>query len=89
MSLLQQSGTLSAVRPSAVNDRAERRLRGSSFLALRKICCEYREGILTLRGCLPTYYLKQVAQEVVAEVEGVEKISNDIEVVSPVCWKPS
>jgi osmotically-inducible protein OsmY len=80
---------MSAVRPAAVNDRAERRLRGSSFLALRNICCEYHEGILTLRGCLPTYYLKQVAQEVVAEVEGVEKVSNRIEVVAPMCWKPS
>jgi osmotically-inducible protein OsmY len=67
---------------------AERRLRGSSFLALRNVSCEYHEGVMTLRGRLPTYYLKQIAQELVAEVEGVEKVFNRIEVVSPVWCSP-
>jgi osmotically-inducible protein OsmY len=84
MSLLHQSTPL-----AGVHELAERRLRGSSFLALRTIDCEYREGVLTLRGRLPTYYLKQVAQEVVAEVEGVERVSNSIEVVAPVRWQPA
>ena len=67
---------------------AERRLRGSSFLALRNVCCEYHEGVMTLRGRLPTYYLKQIAQELVAEVEGVQKVFNRIEVVAPVWCSP-
>jgi osmotically-inducible protein OsmY len=37
--------------------------------------------VLVLRGCLPTYYLKQVAQEVVAHLEGVEGVENQIQVV--------
>jgi osmotically-inducible protein OsmY len=85
MSLLH----LSSSPANTVDDLAERRLRGSSFLALRNVCCEYHEGVLTLRGCLPTYYLKQIAQEVVAEVEGVRLISNRIEVVAPVRWRPA
>jgi hypothetical protein len=61
---------------------AESRLRHNSYLALRNICCDYGKGVLTLRGCLPTYYLKQVAQEVVAQMEGVEEIVNQIEIMS-------
>jgi osmotically-inducible protein OsmY len=41
------------------------------------------DGVLVLRGCLPTYYLKQVAQEVVVSVQGVERIDNQIQVVTP------
>lgn len=63
-------------------DLAERALRNSPYLSLRNIACEYRDGVLTLRGCLPTYYLKQVAQAVVATVEGVRQVVNEIEVAS-------
>ena len=62
-------------------DLAERALRSSPYLALRNVACDYRGGVLTLRGCLPTYYLKQVAQAVVARVEGVRYVVNEIEVV--------
>jgi osmotically-inducible protein OsmY len=51
-------------------------------MALRKVTSEYLGGVLVLRGCLPSYYLKQVAQEVVAHLEGVERIENQIEVVT-------
>ncbi|MFO0841859.1 MAG: BON domain-containing protein [Gemmataceae bacterium] len=33
-------------------------------------------------GCSPTYYLKQMAQVVVARLEGVQRIVNEIEVVA-------
>ena len=60
---------------------AERALRNSPYLALRNVACDCRDGLLTLRGCLPTYYLKQVAQAVVAHVEGVRQVVNEIEVL--------
>jgi osmotically-inducible protein OsmY len=62
-------------------DLAERALRNSPYLALRNIACEHHDGVLTLRGCLPTYYLKQVAQAVVARLDGVRQVNNDIEVI--------
>ena len=68
------------VRRVDVADLAERALRNSPYLSLRNIICECRDGVLTLRGCLPTYFLKQVAQAVVASVEGVRQIVNEIEV---------
>jgi len=68
---------------SEVADRAEARLRGNPYLALRNVTCEYQDGVLTLRGCLPSYHLKQVAQAAVAEVEGVARVENRIEVLAP------
>jgi len=41
------------------------------------------DGVLVLRGCLPTYYLKQIAQEVVAYLEGVESVDNQIQIMTP------
>ena len=66
--------------PMEIGELAESRLRSNSYLSLRNVSCDYHAGVLTLRGCLPTYYLKQMAQEVVAGVEGAEQISNQIEV---------
>jgi osmotically-inducible protein OsmY len=63
---------------------AEVRLRDNGYRVLKKISCEYREGVLTLRGRLPSYYLKQVAQETVARVAGVQRIDNQIEVLASV-----
>ena len=44
-------------------------MRSNSYLALKTIPCELLDGVLVLRGCLPTYYLKQVGQEVVTHLE--------------------
>jgi BON domain-containing protein len=63
--------------------RAESRLVESGYMALRWILCDASEGVLILRGRVPTYFLKQLAQERVAEVEGVRAVVNEIEVVAP------
>ena len=70
-------------RGTGIAEGAESRLRHNGYLALRNISCEHREGVLTLRGSLPTYYLKQVAQEVVSGVQGVRWVDNQIEVLAP------
>jgi osmotically-inducible protein OsmY len=64
-------------------ERAESSLRRNGYMALQNIACEYRDGVLTLTGCLPTYYLKQLARESVARLAGVERVEDRIEVVSP------
>jgi osmotically-inducible protein OsmY len=68
---------------STNKDLAERRLRSNPYLALKKVSCDSHEGVLILRGCVPSYYLKQIAQQAVASLEGVERIDNQIEVISP------
>jgi osmotically-inducible protein OsmY len=68
---------------AGVGELAEDRLRSSPYLSLRAIGCVDHEGAVTLWGCVPTYYLKQLAQEVVAGTEGVRAIVNRIEVMAP------
>jgi hypothetical protein len=48
----------------------------------REIECDFREGILTLRGCVPSFYLKQVLQSILKDVPGVRRIDNRVDVVS-------
>lgn len=64
-------------------EAAERRLRQSPYIELRCISCSVREGVLTLFGSVPSYYLKQMAQNVVGRLPGVREIENCLEVVSP------
>jgi osmotically-inducible protein OsmY len=66
----------------AVQESAERRLRSNPYLALKNVSCDCRGGVLVLRGCLPSYFLKQVAQEAVARLEGVRAVDNQIQVVT-------
>jgi osmotically-inducible protein OsmY len=64
-------------------------LRQSPYRLLRCIRCDLHDGVLTLRGFVDSYYLKQTAQEVVRRVPGVELIANRIEVVDarvPAAW---
>jgi osmotically-inducible protein OsmY len=66
--------------PIGVEDVARARLLGNAYLALRNVSCAYEGGVLTLRGSLPSYYLKQVAQAAVASLDGVGRVVNEIEV---------
>lgn len=59
---------------------AEQRLRQSSYFALRYVACEYHEGVLILRGRVPSFYLSQIAQTLVRKVDGVELVVNRLEV---------
>jgi hypothetical protein len=56
------------------------RLRRTGYGALQGVGCTFESGVLHLRGCVPTYYLKQVAQSVVVDLEGVLRVNNQLEV---------
>ena len=55
-------------------------LENSPYQAVRKILCRCDGGILSLRGHLPSFHQKQVAQEAVARIQGVTRVINEIEV---------
>jgi osmotically-inducible protein OsmY len=63
-----------------INARARDRLSCSPYFALGRVVTSYQHGILMLRGCPPSQYLKQVAQELVSRIEGVNAVVNLIEV---------
>jgi len=66
---------------SDVAKAAEARLRTSPYSALRNLSCECDDGVLVLHGPLGSYYHKQLAQETVAGIGGVNRVVNEIEVV--------
>jgi hypothetical protein len=68
------------VTDTAVQEWAAGRLRTAPYSALQNLSCRYQDGTLVLRGQLASYYLKQLAQAIVAQVAGIERIENHIEV---------
>lgn len=63
-----------------IGSEALRRLRRSGYSALRDVSCDVHGGDMRLIGRLRSYYLKQVAQAVVADIEGVHRVVNLIEI---------
>jgi osmotically-inducible protein OsmY len=64
----------------AIADRAHACLQQSPYHAVRLVTCDYHRGVLFLRGRVPDFYRKQLAQEAVLHVEGVCRVVNEIEV---------
>lgn len=47
-----------------------------------KVSCEYDRGVLVLRGRSRSFYEKQIAQESVKGIAGVDRVVNKIEVIA-------
>jgi osmotically-inducible protein OsmY len=69
------------VMPLAIKILAEARLQASPYPSIRKVVCVYEDGLLLLRGRLPTFFHKQLAQAAVADIVGVKQVVNQIEVL--------
>jgi hypothetical protein len=41
---------------------------------------ECSENVLVIRGCVPTFYLKQLLQTELKKVEGVQRVDNRVDV---------
>ena len=52
----------------------------SPHIAGADVECYAQCGHVTLRGVVPSFFHKQMAQEAVRHVEGVERIENEIQV---------
>jgi osmotically-inducible protein OsmY len=92
------TGTLSRSDPDRLAPQArtlqssvERRWQTSGYTALTRIHSDFEgeSGILHLRGSLPSHYLKQVAQELVIDLEGVRRVDNQINVIRSVPREPA
>jgi hypothetical protein len=57
---------------------AKARLRTVPYPTIQTLSCECDEqGVLLLRGRLPSFYEKQLAQEAVARLPGVTQVVNE------------
>ena len=64
-------------------ERVDSAITTSPYLTGRKLRFETDGGRVTLQGIVKTYFQKQMAQEVVRRVAGVERIDNHLVVVWP------
>jgi osmotically-inducible protein OsmY len=69
-------------RSHPIQELAQAKLRRSPYYDVRNAACNFHEGVLTLRGRVSSYYLKQMAQTLVRRLDGVGEIDNQLEVVS-------
>ncbi len=67
---------------SNVAHLAQQRLQASPYAALRTVKCQLHEGVLVLTGVVPTFYTKQIAQELLHTLDQVERIDNRLVVTS-------
>ena len=61
-----------------IEAEADIRLQQSLYSELRRVLCNYRRGILTLYGVVSSFHVRQIAQELVQGLEGIEVIDNQL-----------
>ena len=81
MMLTATKGAERRARSEVIRD-ARLALEQNAYFRGRGHCIqmEEAEGRLVLRGRLPTFYLKQILQTVLRDVEGVQQIENRVSV---------
>ena len=58
---------------------ARQRLERSPYCGIRQVACSSNgQGVLYLRGELPSFYYKQLAQQAVIGLEGVTRVVNEV-----------
>ncbi len=62
-------------------ERIERALRATGYSPLRAVAVAVCGRLVILRGRVPSYYLKQLAQAAAMEVAGVGEVRNDVQVI--------
>lgn len=83
---LQEMAPLSGTRSQVdqvLAERVGRALVAMGYSPLRAIEVSVSDRIVRLRGWVPSYYLKQLAQGSVLAVPGVHELCNELEVAHP------
>jgi len=66
-------------------DQVHTALEQSPYVTGRKLRFESEHGRVTLRGVVQSYFQKQMAQEALRRIEGIQEIFNELE-VTPAPW---
>jgi hypothetical protein len=61
-----------------IEAEAQFRLCQSDNKELHGIRCTFRRGILTLNGIVPNSHVRQVAQKLIQDLEGIQVIDNQL-----------
>jgi osmotically-inducible protein OsmY len=63
-----------------LHEKVTHAIRRDPYLARRDLRLESAQGTIKLTGVVQSYYQKQMAQESLRRVQGVERIENQLEV---------
>lgn len=74
---------LSTAPVGLFSDTVEAKLRATSHQPLRYVRCAIVDGSVVLTGNVPSYFLKQVAQAAVLDLNSAASIQNLIDVTTP------
>lgn len=66
---------------AALSERVDRMFRESHYRPLRQVAWTCEAGRVTLRGEVPSFHLKQVAQSLIGRLPGVAEVDNRLQVV--------
>lgn len=78
--MVQQMASSCTVERCQEEQLVLQRLIDSHYFPLRSVACRFEDGVLTLQGRVPSFYLKQVAQEACVDLAAVRQVVNLIEV---------
>ena len=81
--LPSESAALGIQMTTHLRDRVEKAIEDAPHLNRQHLRFEANEGHVTIKGTVGTYFQKQMAQEALRRIDGVEAINNELEV----CWK--
>ncbi|MFH1924479.1 MAG: BON domain-containing protein [Planctomycetota bacterium] len=65
-----------------LDDKVLVALESNPHISTRSLRFEAESGRVTLRGMVGTYFQKQMAQEAIRRIDGVDEIQNELEVIS-------
>lgn len=71
---------IAPISTSEVQTRINHALKGSPHYLGAEVVGTHDEGIVVLQGRVDTFYHKQVAQELLRKLDGVERVVNLLEV---------
>lgn len=66
--------------PAALLHRVDSAIKESPHLAGHNVYCQEESGIVVLHGKVNSFFQKQMAQEALRKLAGVEKVINELEV---------
>jgi osmotically-inducible protein OsmY len=69
-----------AATPSALLDQVHGALRNSPYFSSRHVRIEAEEGVVRLEGAVRSFFHKQMAQEAIRRLDGVERVVNCLQV---------
>ncbi|RMF39080.1 MAG: BON domain-containing protein [Planctomycetota bacterium] len=60
--------------------RVDSAIKTSPHLTGHQVFCQEEDGVVVLHGKVKSFYQKQMAQEVLRRLDGIERIINELEV---------